>query len=201
MDINLACCHFVTLFRVNLEQHTTQALYGNETTWINIVHTFFGNFCHDVDSKINTTPMEHMGHDACLIVGYHNKVSLINPNGQRFPKWKTLLIMFSNLVQKSLTTCFFRTLKIFSSKKFNNSVFHFGIHRSTDTQKQDFGIINHHWSSQVAFWELVTVAHYTQGPPKQPINYSCGRYRSTQNLPCFQCDASGTLGQKAASAR
>ncbi len=30
--------------------------------------------------------MEDMGHDACVIVGYHNKVSVFNLNMQYFPK-------------------------------------------------------------------------------------------------------------------
>jgi hypothetical protein len=70
-------------------------------TWINIVHTFMGNFCQS-DSKINTTPMEDMGHDACVIVGYHNKVSVFILNVQYFQKWKTLLAMWHNLRDISL---------------------------------------------------------------------------------------------------
>ena len=58
----------------------------NETTWINIVHTLMGIFCHESDSKINTTPMEDMGHDACVIVGYHNKVTVFILNVQYFSK-------------------------------------------------------------------------------------------------------------------
>ena len=69
----------------------------------------------DSDSKIITMPMEHMVHDACLIMGYHNKISLINPNEQCFPKWKTLLIMFSNFCKKALTT-FFQDTIFFNSK-------------------------------------------------------------------------------------
>jgi hypothetical protein len=49
----------------------------NETTWINIVHTFMANFCNESNSKINTTPMEDTGHGACVIVGYHNKVNVL----------------------------------------------------------------------------------------------------------------------------
>jgi hypothetical protein len=47
-------------------------------------------------------PMEDMGHDACVIVGYHNKVSVFIPNMQYFPKWKTLLAMWHNLREISL---------------------------------------------------------------------------------------------------
>jgi hypothetical protein len=73
----------------------------NETTWINIVHTFMGNLCNKSDSKINTMQMEDMGHDACVIVGYHNKVSVFILIMQYFPKWKTLLAMWHNLCEIS----------------------------------------------------------------------------------------------------
>jgi hypothetical protein len=62
----------------------------NEMTWINVVHNFMGNFCNESDSKINTMPMEDIGDDACVIVGYHNKVSVFILNILYFPKWKTL---------------------------------------------------------------------------------------------------------------
>jgi hypothetical protein len=93
LDIKPSMLLFLMHFKVNLEQHKfkpymAQINYNvlNETTWINIVHTFIGIFCHDIDSKINTMSMEHMGHDVCLRVGLHNKVSLISPNEQYFPK-------------------------------------------------------------------------------------------------------------------
>ncbi len=35
-----------------------------------------GIFCHKNYGKNNTTPMEDMGYDACVIVGYRNKVSV-----------------------------------------------------------------------------------------------------------------------------
>ncbi len=47
-------------------------------------------------------PMEDMGHDACVIVGNHNKVSVFILNMQYFPKWKTLLKMWHNLHEISL---------------------------------------------------------------------------------------------------
>ncbi len=72
----------------------------NETTWINIVHTFMGFICNESDSKINTKPIEDMGHNTCVIVGYHNKVSEFILNMQYFPKWKTLLAMWHNLSSK-----------------------------------------------------------------------------------------------------
>ncbi len=53
-------------------------------------------------TKINTTPMEDMGHDACVIVGYHNKGSVFILNVQYFPIWKTLLAIWHNLRDTSL---------------------------------------------------------------------------------------------------
>jgi hypothetical protein len=100
---------FFTPFEVDVEKHTLKPYMApvnhnvlNEMTWINIVHTFMGNFCHESDSKINTTPMEDMGHDACVIVGYHNNVTVFILNVQYFPKWKTLLAMWLNLHDMSL---------------------------------------------------------------------------------------------------
>ncbi len=67
----------------------------NETTWLNIVHTFLGNFCHkQTDNNNDTTPMEDMGRDACVVVGYHKNVRVFTPyNLQHFSKWKTMLVM------------------------------------------------------------------------------------------------------------
>ena len=82
MDIKPVMLPFFTPFKVEVEKHTLKPYMApvnhnvlNETTWITIVHTFMGSFCHKSDSKINTTLMEDMGHDACVIVGYHNKVT------------------------------------------------------------------------------------------------------------------------------
>jgi hypothetical protein len=50
----------------------------------------------------STQWMEDMGHDACVMVGYHNKVSVFIQNMQYYPKWKTLLAMWHNLREISL---------------------------------------------------------------------------------------------------
>jgi hypothetical protein len=39
---------------------------------IQIVHSLMGNFCHGDKDKISQ--MEDVGNDACLLMGYHNKV-------------------------------------------------------------------------------------------------------------------------------
>ncbi len=48
----------------------------NEQTWVNIVHTFIGNFCHETNEQNDNVPMEAMGHDACVVIGYHKNVSI-----------------------------------------------------------------------------------------------------------------------------
>ncbi len=50
----------------------------NETTWGNIVHLFMGNFCLGTDEELDTVLMENMGNDACVIVGYHQNVSIFS---------------------------------------------------------------------------------------------------------------------------
>ena len=74
---------FFTPFIVNTENHTLMPYMApvnhnvlNEQTWVNIVHTFMGNFCHETNEQNDTVPMEYMGHDACVIVGYHKNVSI-----------------------------------------------------------------------------------------------------------------------------
>ncbi len=102
---------FFTPFEVDIDKHTLKPYMAsvnhnviNETTWFNIVHTLMGFFCHKSDGKIITIQMEDMGNDACVIVGYHNKVSVFILNTQYFSKWKTLLAMWHNLCD--ITRCF-----------------------------------------------------------------------------------------------
>ncbi len=83
MDIKPVMLPFFTSFGVNVDKHTLKPYMApvnhnviNESMWLNIVHTFMENFCHESAGKNNTMPMESMGNDACVIVGYHNIVSL-----------------------------------------------------------------------------------------------------------------------------
>ncbi len=109
MDIKPVMLPFFTPFKVDVNKHTLKPYVApvnhnvlNETTWINSGHTFIEIFCNESDSKINTMPMEDMGHDACVTVGYHNKVSIFILNMQYFPKWETLLAMWHILREISL---------------------------------------------------------------------------------------------------
>jgi hypothetical protein len=102
---------FFTSFKVDIDKHTLKPYMVsvnhnviNEITWLNIVHTLMGFFCHKSDGKNNAMPMEDMGNDACVIVGHHNKVSVFMLNMQYFSIWKTLLAMLHNL--RGITTCF-----------------------------------------------------------------------------------------------
>ncbi len=84
---------FFTPFEVDIDKHTLKPHMDNvvnETTWLNIVHTFMRNFCRKSDSKNNTTLMEDMGNDACVIVGYHNNVSVFILNVQYFSKMENI---------------------------------------------------------------------------------------------------------------
>ncbi len=102
---------FFTSFEVDIDKHTLKPYMAsvndnviNEITWPNIVHTLMGNISLESDCKNDTTPMEDMGNDACVVVGYHNKVSVFMLNMQYFPIWKTLLEMSHNL--RGITMCF-----------------------------------------------------------------------------------------------
>ena len=45
----------------------------NNEKAIYIAHTIMGNFCHGDETK--NSQMETMGMDACMMIGYHDKVS------------------------------------------------------------------------------------------------------------------------------
>ena len=86
---------FFTAFEVNHKKHTLEPYTApvnhnhlNEITWLKIVHTLMGKFCHESDDKNNTMPMEDMGRDACVIVGCHKQVSNLKANLQVFSKGK-----------------------------------------------------------------------------------------------------------------
>ncbi len=75
---------FFTPFVVNTDNHTLKPYMApvnhnvlNEKTWVNIVHTFMGNFCLETNEQNDTAPMEDVGHDACVVVGYHKKCECI----------------------------------------------------------------------------------------------------------------------------
>ncbi len=53
---------------------------------IQIVHSLMGNFCHRDKDKISQ--MEDMGNDACLLMGYHNKV--------RCARFHQIILVMSN---------------------------------------------------------------------------------------------------------
>ncbi len=71
---------FFTPFIVDIDKYALKPYMApvnhnvlNETTWVNIVHSLLGNFCQETDNHNDTMPMEDMGHDACVVVGYHKK--------------------------------------------------------------------------------------------------------------------------------
>ncbi len=48
----------------------------NEAKTLSIAHTMMSNFCHG--DKKKESQMENMGTDACVIVGFDNKVRLLS---------------------------------------------------------------------------------------------------------------------------
>ncbi len=48
----------------------------NEAKTLSIAHTMMGNFCHGDEKK--ESQMKNMGADACVIVGFDNKVRLLS---------------------------------------------------------------------------------------------------------------------------
>ena len=48
----------------------------NKAKTLNIAHTMIGNFCHGDEQK--DSQMEQMGTDACVIVGFNNKVRILS---------------------------------------------------------------------------------------------------------------------------
>jgi len=56
----------------------------NNEMAINIAHTILGNFCHGDETK--NSQMETMGMDACMMIGYHNKVSKTVANQSYYSK-------------------------------------------------------------------------------------------------------------------
>jgi hypothetical protein len=53
---------------------------------IQIVHTLMGNFCHGDKDKISQ--MEDMSYNACLLMGYHNKV--------RYARFHQIILVMNN---------------------------------------------------------------------------------------------------------
>jgi hypothetical protein len=56
----------------------------NNEKVINIAHTIMGNFCHGDETK--NSQMETMGMDACMMIGYHDKVSQTVANRSYYSK-------------------------------------------------------------------------------------------------------------------
>ena len=78
LEIKPAMLPFFTAFEVNSENRTLKPYmvpvnHNNlhETTMLKIVHTLLGNFCQNSDGVNDTTALEDMGRDACVMIGCH----------------------------------------------------------------------------------------------------------------------------------
>jgi hypothetical protein len=54
----------------------------NEAVAYQIIHTLYGNYCHS--NAEETSQLEEMGNDACVFVGYHDKVRNTNSMNKIF---------------------------------------------------------------------------------------------------------------------
>ena len=78
----------------------------NNEKAINIAHTILGNFCHGDETK--NSQMETMGMDACMMIGYHNKVSKIVANQSFYSKLENydhLTYHVFSMNNRTITTC------------------------------------------------------------------------------------------------
>ena len=78
----------------------------NNEKAINIAHTILGNFCHG--DETNNSQMETMGMDACMMIGYHNKVSKIVANQSFYSKLENydhLTYHVFSMNNRTITTC------------------------------------------------------------------------------------------------
>ncbi len=103
LEIKPVMLPFFTPFVVNTVNHTLKPYMApvnhnvlNEKTLVDIVHTFMGNFCLETNEQNDTAPMEDMGHDACVVVGYHKNVSVFTQFYTNFQKRTTMLKIITN---------------------------------------------------------------------------------------------------------
>jgi hypothetical protein len=78
----------------------------NNEKAINIAHTILGNFCHGDETK--NSQMETMGMDACMMIGYHNKVSkivAIQSFYSKLEKYDHLTYHVFSMNNRTITTC------------------------------------------------------------------------------------------------
>ncbi len=64
---------------------TSESQFFNEATVYQIIHTLYGNYCHSNAGQ--PSQLEEMGSDACVFVGYHDKVSNTNSMNKLFETW------------------------------------------------------------------------------------------------------------------
>ncbi len=103
LDIKPVMLPFFTPLVSNTDNHTLKPYMApvnhnilNEKTWVNIVHTFMGNFCLETNEQNDTAPIEDMGHDACVVAGYPKNVSVFTQFYTNFQKWTTMLKIITN---------------------------------------------------------------------------------------------------------
>ena len=92
LQVHPSIVPFITLFEIitnKLKAYVALVNHNvlNGSRVYHIIHILCGNYCHSHETQ--TSRLEDMGNDACIIVGYHDKVSSVRSVRKLF---KTLII-------------------------------------------------------------------------------------------------------------
>ncbi len=91
LEIHLSIVSFLTTFKKDrndrLSAYVAPVNHNvlNEATAYQIIHPLYGNYWRSNAGQ--TSQLEEMGNDACVFVGYHNKVSNTNSMNKLFETW------------------------------------------------------------------------------------------------------------------
>ena len=80
LQVHLSIVPFITPFEIitnKLKAYVAPVNHNilNVSRANHIIHTLYGNYCHSHATQ--TSQLEDMGNNACIIVGYHDKVSSV----------------------------------------------------------------------------------------------------------------------------
>jgi hypothetical protein len=91
LEIHPSIASFLTTFEKDRNDHLNAYVAPvnhnvlNEATAYQIIHTLNENYCHSNAGQ--TSQLEEMGNDACVFVGYYDKVSNTNSMNKLFETW------------------------------------------------------------------------------------------------------------------
>jgi hypothetical protein len=91
LEIHPSIVSFLTTFEKDRNDHLSAYVAPanhnvlNEATAYQIIHTLYRNYCHSNAGQ--TSQLEETGKDACVFVGYQDKVSNTNSMNRLFETW------------------------------------------------------------------------------------------------------------------